>query len=189
MIIGILGDIGSGKTFVSNLLKFPVFNADKEIKNIYKKNKKCYYDLKKCFPKKINNFPIDKKEISEILIKDKNNIKKIGKIIHPYVNKNLKKFLIKNKNKNIVLDIPLLIENKILEGKMFLIFINAKKKDIEKRLLKRTDFNKKIYNIVKKNQLSLSIKRKMSNIIIENNFKKKDLKKKVKEIRGIFKNA
>ena len=66
MIIGILGDIGSGKTFVSNLLKFPVFNADKEIKNIYKENKKCYYDLKKCFPNKINNFPIDKKVLNMI---------------------------------------------------------------------------------------------------------------------------
>lgn len=189
MIIGILGDIGSGKTFIANLFQFPVFNADQQVEKIYKENKKCYNDLKNCFPKNIKNFPIDKKEISEILVKNRNNIKKIGKIIHPYVNKNLKKFLIKHKNQNIILDIPLLVENKILKGKIFLIFVNAKKKDIKKRLLKRRGFNEKIYNIVKNNQLSLSLKRKMSKIIIENNFKKKDLKKKVEEIKRMLKNA
>ena len=32
--IAILGDIGAGKTFVSKLFGFPVFNADKEVKNL-----------------------------------------------------------------------------------------------------------------------------------------------------------
>ena len=36
--VAILGDIGSGKTFVSNKFGYPVFNADKEVANIYKKN-------------------------------------------------------------------------------------------------------------------------------------------------------
>ena len=39
--IAILGNIGSGKTFISKLFGFPVFNADEEVKNIYKKNNKC----------------------------------------------------------------------------------------------------------------------------------------------------
>ena len=33
--IGILGDIGSGKSFVSKQFGLPIFNADKEVKNIY----------------------------------------------------------------------------------------------------------------------------------------------------------
>ena len=48
-IIGILGDIGSGKTFISNLFGFPVFNADAEVGKIYKKNYKCFLKLKKNF--------------------------------------------------------------------------------------------------------------------------------------------
>ena len=37
--IGILGDIGSGKSYVSKLFGFPVFNADEEVNKIYKNEK------------------------------------------------------------------------------------------------------------------------------------------------------
>ena len=40
--IGILGDIGSGKTYVAKSFGFPVFNADQEVREIYKKNIKIY---------------------------------------------------------------------------------------------------------------------------------------------------
>ena len=36
--IGILGDIGSGKTYVAKCFGFPVFNADLEVAKIYKNN-------------------------------------------------------------------------------------------------------------------------------------------------------
>ena len=38
----VIGGIGSGKTFVAKLFKCPVFNADNEVKLIYRKNKKCF---------------------------------------------------------------------------------------------------------------------------------------------------
>ena len=38
--IGILGDIGSGKSFVAKKFGYPVFNADVEVSKLYKKNKK-----------------------------------------------------------------------------------------------------------------------------------------------------
>ena len=49
--IGILGDIGSGKTFVANNFGYPVFNADIEVSKIYKNNKSCFKILKKKFSK------------------------------------------------------------------------------------------------------------------------------------------
>ena len=36
--IGILGDIGSGKTFVAKKFGYPVFNADAEVAQLYKKS-------------------------------------------------------------------------------------------------------------------------------------------------------
>ena len=36
--IGILGDIGSGKSYVANQFGYPVFNADHEVSKLYKKN-------------------------------------------------------------------------------------------------------------------------------------------------------
>ena len=44
--IGILGDIGSGKSYVAKKFGYPVFDADKEVNNLYKKDKKVFSKLK-----------------------------------------------------------------------------------------------------------------------------------------------
>jgi len=188
--ICIVGDIGSGKSYVAKQFKYPVFNADEEVAKIYKKNKKCFKKIKKIFPKHITTFPINKKELFKTIMAKKNNIKKIIKIIHPEVRLKMNKFLKKNKKKKIiVLDIPLLLEGKINNKNDVLIFVDAKKKEINMRLKKRLNFNKKIFNKLKKLQLPLELKKKKSNFIIKNNFKSFFVKKNVKNIlRKILKN-
>ena len=59
--IGIIGDIGSGKSFVARQFGYPVFNADNEVLKIYKKDADCFYKLKKKLPNFVNSFPIKKK--------------------------------------------------------------------------------------------------------------------------------
>ena len=186
--IGILGDIGSGKSFISKLFGFPVFNADEEVKKIYKYEKKCFLKLKKKFPNHISKFPIDKTQITKIILDKKNNINKLGEIVHPFVTKNLKNFLKINKNKNVVLDIPLLMENKIMKKKLYLVFIDAKYSKIRRKLIKRPGFNNKIYKIMKKNQLPLIIKKKRSDTIIKNNFKKVGIMKQINSIKKTLSN-
>ena len=92
-------------------------------------------------------------------------------------------FLRKNKNKKIViLDVPLLLENKLNKNKDVLVYVASKKTDISKRLIKRQNFNKKILNRFRKIQLPLYYKRKKSHFIIVNNFTKKSVKKDIKKI-------
>ena len=92
-------------------------------------------------------------------------------------------FLRKTKIKKlVVLDIPLLLENKINKKKDILIFVESKKSEILKRLKKRKNFNMEILNNFKKMQLSLVLKKKKSQFIIKNNFKKNSVKVRVKEI-------
>ena len=89
----------------------------------------------------------------------------------------------KNKNKRIViLDIPLLLENKINIKKDILAFVESKKIDILKRLKKRKNFNKKLYKKFKDIQLSPSYKKKKSQFIIKNDFTNKSVKKSIKNI-------
>ena len=163
--VAILGDIGSGKTFVANKFGYPVFNADTEVANIYKKNKNCFLRLKKKFPKFINTYPIDKNQLKNLILKNPNNIKKISKIVHPLVRVEMKRFLRRNaKKKMVILDIPLYIENKLNKKKDILIFIDAKKKEIEKRLKKRKGYNKRILESLKNTQISASKKKKESKL-------------------------
>ena len=181
--IGILGDIGSGKSYVANEFGYPVFNADKEVSELYKKDITIYNKLKKALPKYINAFPIDKKEISNAILSNKNNLKKIIKIVHLEIRKKLNIFLKKNKKKKfVILDIPILLENKINQKKDILIFIQSKKDDICKRLKKRDNFNQKLLNLFKSIQYSLNYKKKKSKFIIKNNFTKKAVKKEIQKI-------
>ena len=92
-------------------------------------------------------------------------------------------FLKKNKNEKIViLDIPLLLENKINKKKDVLVFIESKKSDILKKLKQRKNFNKKIYIKFKDIQLPLDYKRRKSQFIIKNDFKKKSIKRAIRVI-------
>ena len=89
----------------------------------------------------------------------------------------------KNKDmKFVVLDIPLLLENKINKKKDILIFVDSKKNDILRNLKKRKNFNFKILNKFKKIQLSLAHKKKKSRFIINNKFTKKSVTNEIKKI-------
>ena len=181
--IGILGDIGSGKSHVAKSFGYPVFIADNEVAKLYKKNRKIFIKLNKALPKHITQFPINKQEVTKTILADKNNLKKVIHIIHPEVRKKMNIFLKKNKrSKYIILDIPLLLENKINKKKDILIFIQSDRTDILKRLRKRQNFNSKILDRFRKIQLPLDYKRKKSNFIIKNNFTNKFIKKQIKYI-------
>ncbi len=181
--IGILGEIGSGKSYIANNFGHPVFNADYEVSKIYKKDKKIFNKLNKKLPKYINSFPIDKNEITTAILSNKTNLKKIIKIVHKEIRKKMKLFLKKNvKKKIIILDIPLLLENKINNKSDILVFIDSKKKDIEKRIKKRNNFNRKLLNKFKKIQFNSTYKKRKSHFIIKNNFTKRSVKKDINNI-------
>jgi dephospho-CoA kinase len=181
--IGILGDIGSGKSHVAKNFGHPVFNADLEVSKLYKKDKKLYNKLKKKLPKYIYSFPINKKEIAKAILFNKSNLKKIVKIVLLEVRKKMNIFLKKNKNKKVViLDIPLLLENKINKKKDVLIFIESKKSDILKRLKKRKNFNEQLYKRFKDIQIPLRYKRNKSKFVIKNDYTNKSLKRVIKKI-------
>ncbi len=181
--ICIIGDIGSGKSYVAQNFGYPVFNADYEVAKLYQQNKNIFKKLKTKLPKYIQSFPIEKTEVSNAILANKNNLSKIVKIIHAEIRKKLNNFLKKNQNKKIViLDIPLLIENKINKKKDILVYVQSKKTSISKNLKKRKNFNKKLFKKFKAIQLPISLKKKKSHFIIKNNFTKKSVNDGIKSI-------
>jgi len=164
--IAVVGDIGSGKSYIANLFGYPVFKK-----------------LKKDLPKYFSVFPANKIQIINAIENSEKNLKKITKIIHPEIRKRLSIFLKKNKKrKAVVLDIPLLLENKLNHKNDIVVFIESKKGDIIKKIKKRDNFNFNLYNQFKKIQLPLSYKKKNSNYIIKNNFTNNVAKTSVKKI-------
>jgi len=187
--IGIIGDIGSGKSYIAQSFGYPVFNADYEVSKLYKQNKNVYQKLKKLLPEYVYDFPIDKNQLTKAILANNSNLKKITKVIHKEIRLKLKSFLKKNKNKKFtILDIPLLLENKINTKKDILIYVDSKNIDIFKNLKKRKNFNIKILKKFKEIQLPLDYKRKKSNFIIKNKFTKKSVNVEIKKIVKRLKN-
>ena len=80
--IGIIGDIGSGKSYVAKRFGYPVFNADVEVGKLYKKNRKIFNKLRKKLKKNIYTFTKNKNEIWKEILKKKTNKKKKVDIVN-----------------------------------------------------------------------------------------------------------
>jgi dephospho-CoA kinase len=162
---------------------YPVFNADDEVGKLYKKDIKVFKKLKKKLPRYIHLFPINKNEIARAILANKSNLKKIITIVHLEIRKKMNMFLKKNINKKIViLDIPLLLENKINKKNDVLVFVKSRKLDVLKRLKKRKNFSPKLLSKFKNIQLPLDHKEKKSQFIIKNDFSKKSVNESIKKI-------
>ena len=143
------------------------------------------YCTKKKISKIYQKISYKKSELSNIIRNNISNLKEIGVIVHPFVRKELKKFLSKNnKKKIVVLDIPLYLENKMNKKNDIIIFLKTIKKEVDKRLRKRKNFNKKLLNILRKSQLPLKQKRIKSKYILINNYDAAIMKKKVKILKN-----
>ena len=164
--VGILGSVGSGKTFIANVFKdlsFNIFSADNEVANIYK-NK------------------INKQDLRVSLKKNPKKFKFLNKTIHPIVRKRLAIFLSRfKKNKLVVLDIPLLVENKMLNFVDILVLVKTRSNSFLSRIKKRKNLDKQFLNILKKQQASEKIKEGYADFIIYNSSKNK-VKLQVKNI-------
>lgn len=183
--IGILGSVGSGKTFIANIFKelsFNIFSADSEVANIYKNNKTVNRKIAKFFKLKLYKGKINKQDLRDSLKKNPKKFKFLNKIIHPIVRKRLAIFLSRfKKNKLVVLDIPLLVENKMLNFVDILVLVKTRSNSFLSRIKKRKNLDKQFLNILKKQQVSEKIKETYADFIIYNSSKNK-VKLQVKNI-------
>jgi dephospho-CoA kinase len=184
--IGVTGSIASGKTTASKLLskkRGRLFSADKIVKELYKKKsfkslvaKKLGLSLKTDFKKRL---------VLQILQK-KTTLKKLEKIIHPLVRREMFLFLRKNKSSKILFfEIPLLVESKLMGYFDTVIFIKAKKR---LRLVRYNNKygNPKLFFRLDQQQIKDSKKAKLCDHIVVNNGTLKVLKKKLFNIIKLY---
>ena len=185
--VGILGSVGSGKSFVANIFKelgFNIFSADNEVANIYKNNKIVNKKISKFFKLKLYKGKINKQELRDSLKKNPNKFRFLNKIIHPIVRKKLVLFLSRFKKKKlVVLDVPLLVENRMFNFVDILILVKTRSRSFLSRIKKRKNLDKQFLNILKKQQANEKIKENYADFIIYNSSKNK-VKLQVKNIIG-----
>ena len=185
--IGITGSVASGKTTASKILakkkRGPLFSADKVVKELYKERK-----FKNLLSKKFNikNKLKLKQILKKKILSSQKNLKKLEQLIHPLVRKKMFKFIKKNEYKKFIfLEIPLLVESKLMKNFDIIIFIKAKKSLRLNRFIKKGG-NKKLFDLLNKKQLSDAKKAKFCDYIVVNENNLNILQKKLLDIVKIY---
>ena len=186
--IAITGNIGSGKTTISNILLkagYKVFQCDKEISNLYLvKNLKD--EIKNTFENKVKNLffkngQINKVALSDYVFSSSMQLRRLEKIIYYYLEITKKDFLEKNKKRKILFfDIPLLFEKKLEDEYDFIIYLFLNKENQKKRVLKRKNMSEDKLKKILKNQKDFSKSKKIS-LLIDANKKKAEVKQTLLE--------
>ncbi len=167
--IGLTGSLASGKTTASKYISFrkgPLFSADLIVKKLYKKNSFIKIVKEKLKIKANKNF---KKELKIKVLKNINNLKRLEKLIHPLVRKEMNVFIKKNKDKKFLFfEIPLLIESNLKKKFDLIIFISSPR-SLRLKRYKLKGGSKHLFDLLDGNQINEGKKKKMCDYIVVNN--------------------
>ena len=185
MIIGITGSIGSGKTTVASIFSrqgFLLIDADEISHSLIRKNRAGYRKVLTEFGDKIldKNMDIDRKKLGDIVFNDARKLDKLNSLLHPSIGSEIRKKTKKSKNKDFVLDIPLLIETNAKNLVDKIVLVKSDKRNIFSRLRKKYP-REKIEKILK-SQMPFKQKLRYADFVVKNDGNDKGLEKQVLEI-------
>ena len=180
IIIGITGSIGMGKTTVSSMLRFlgiPIFDSDKEVREILDKNVDVKNEIFKIWPKALyieqKEKKINKIFLSDKVFKKKRDKEKLERIIHPLVEDLRISFIKQNHASYIIgLDVPLLYETGTDKVCNYIFLTNTSKKNQKKRVLLRQNMTEEKFNLINNSQWSFERKKNKNPFLISTSYGK-----------------
>lgn len=166
MIIGLTGGLSTGKTTVARIFRdlgAYVIDADRIVHRI----------INKATRRKIAGFIFDEPRA----------LKKLCRIIHPIVKKEIFSEIRRNKNRKlIVIDAPLLIEAGLDKKCDFLIVVKANLKNQLERAAKSLNISKSQARKRIKSQMPLNKKIAAADFVIDNNGSLANTKRQLKDV-------
>ena len=190
LVIGLKGSFGSGKTTVAGMFArcgAKVLDADRIAHELIKRRGACVKPVVREFGEEIlTRGCIDHFKLAQIVFSDLRKLKRLETIIHPYVEREIKKkinFYVRGKKvKAVVLDVPLLFESGLDKLAEVIIVVRANKADQIKRIRKKIDIS--VAQIKKRieSQMPMSEKVMLSDIVVDNRKSILNTKQQVKEI-------
>ncbi len=186
--IAITGGIGSGKSYISTLLRemgYPVFSCDEIYKEIACSNEYLQI-IENLFPGCIENGILDRKKLGSIVFSDQEQLAKLNAVAHPLIMKRLLELMSEEQNEFAFGEVPLLFEGGYEIHFDETIFVKRNLEDRIQAVMRRDSLSReKVLNRVHMqfDYESEIGKQKTSNaIIIENNTTIKNLKNRLREI-------
>ncbi len=177
LVIGLTGSIATGKSTIANMFKelnIEVIDADLIAREVVEPGKPAYLEIVKTFGEAIllENKELNRKALGEIVFNDEDKRKKLNKIIHPAIRKEMiaqRDKLIELNHPAIVMDIPLIYESGLEDYVEKIVVAYVTEKTQLKRLIKRDQCTKEEALSRIHSQINIEEKAKKADAIIDNN--------------------
>ena len=170
-IIAITGSIGCGKTFLANIIRslgYVVYDADKWVKYLY--YRPAFLNvIKQNFPKVFDNDgSFNKRKLRNLVFNNTNELKRLEKIVHPFLKQKLLNIIHKNAEKDCVLffDAALLIEMKWNIYCQTVILADVDKDIQKQRVMARDNISAEDFEKIVSVQMDNEQKKKFADVII-----------------------
>ena|SRR5260221_13421839 len=187
ILIGITGGIGSGKSLAAHyfeLLGYKVINADRLTKELYRTNAVLKAKLVKAFGNGILNAKgfVSGTEARKIIFSSPVNIKRVNKLVHPFVINAIEKELTKINAKIVLIETAIAFESGFYKKLDYMIMVYSSENFRIERVMKRDGAKKEDVEKLISLQMDEKQKLKRSDFILFNSGKKIDLKRSVKDL-------
>lgn len=190
LVIGLTGSLGSGKSTAAAMfsdLGAKVLNADKIAHQKMRPGTACFRSIVKIFGEGVLTAGrVDRNEVAAQVFRDPKQLRKLERIIHPEVRKEIlsrvKQYKERRRKTAVVIDVPLLFESKLNRDVDIAIVIKASRSAQIARATKLLGITKVEAKRRIKAQMPLRQKIRLADIIIDNNGTLKQMEKQVKKI-------
>lgn len=170
-IIAITGSIGCGKTFLANIIRslgYVVYDADKWVKYLY--YRPAFLNvIKQSFPKVFDNDDrFNKRKLRNLVFNNTNELKRLEKIVHPFLKQKLLNIIHKNAEKDCLLffDAALLIEMKWNIYCQAVILADVDKNIQKQRVMARDNISAEDFEKIVSLQMGNEQKKKFADVVI-----------------------
>ena len=170
-IIAITGSIGCGKTFLANIIRslgYVVYDADKWVKYLY--YRQAFLNvIKQNFPKVFDDYgSFNKRKLRNLVFNNTNELKRLEKIVHPFLKQKLLNIIRKNAEKDCLLffDAALLIEMKWNIYCQAVILADVDKNIQKQRVMARDNISAEDFEKIVSVQMDNEQKKKFADVVI-----------------------
>ena len=190
IIIGLTGNIGSGKSTVAALLRemgYPVLDADLLAERARELKKA---ELKALFPEAFRGEELDRRRLAQVVFQDPQKLRALEALLHPEVRRLLAEELSRIEAPLVFVEIPLLFE-KGWEGRLDgVVLVAAPLEERLRRVMARSGLSREEVLARERAQMPEEEKRRRATWVLENRGSLEDLKAQVQallqEIRAIL---
>ena len=187
--IGLTGCIGMGKSTTLKMFEdegILTWSADEAVSRLYEKDGEAVLKVQSLTPESIVNNSVSRENLREQVKKRPEILLSLELIVNPLIKTDRENFLRSNsQEKAVVLDLPLLFENKMESDFDKIVVVSASARVQKERVLSRNTMDIKLLNIIKSKQISDKEKRSRADFIFETSSierTKEDVKKFLKEV-------